>query len=57
MKEILLDEWHHEQLMFDIINDVMPDRYKAKLENRSYREGASRAGHARAMLAERRRKT
>lgn len=41
-----LEEWHFEQRMFDIINDILPDRYKAKLENRSYREGASRAGKA-----------
>lgn len=41
-----LEEWHWEQRMFDIINDVLPPRYKAKLENRSYREGASRAGKA-----------
>jgi hypothetical protein len=39
-------EWHFEQRIFDIINDSMPDRYKAKLENRSYREGASREGKA-----------
>lgn len=39
-----LDEWHFEQRIFDIINDSFPPRYKAKLENRSYREGASRAG-------------
>jgi hypothetical protein len=30
--------------MFDIINDRMPERYKRKLENRSYREGASVEG-------------
>ena len=55
MKEILLDEWHHEQLMFDIINDVLPERYKAVLKNRSYAEGASSPGKAREILAERRR--
>lgn len=32
-------DWRH---MFDIINDMMAPRYKAKLENRSYAEGASR---------------
>jgi hypothetical protein len=36
-----LSEWHFEQRIFDIINDSLPDRYKTKLENRSYREGAS----------------
>jgi hypothetical protein len=30
--------------MFDIINDAVSERYKVKLENRSYREGASRSG-------------
>lgn len=39
-----LSEWHFEQRIFDIINDSLPDRYKAKLENRSYREGASVEG-------------
>jgi hypothetical protein len=33
-------------MMFDIINDSMPERYKAKLQNRSYREGATREGKA-----------
>lgn len=41
----LLD-WHSEQMIFDLINDAMPERYKAKLENRSYRQGASREGRA-----------
>lgn len=31
-----LEEWHYEQRMFDIINDVVGPRYKAKLQNRSY---------------------
>ena len=39
-------EWHFEQQIFDIINDSLPARYKAKLENRSYGEGASREGNA-----------
>ncbi|MEL1249283.1 DUF5681 domain-containing protein [Aurantiacibacter gilvus] len=46
MKAFYLDHWHWEQRMFDIINDAVPKRYKAKLENRSYREGASREGSA-----------
>lgn len=46
LKPHYLDEWHWEQRMFDIINDAVPDRYKVKLENRSYRDGASRAGTA-----------
>ncbi len=41
-----LDEWHWEQRMFDIINEIMPERYKAKLENRSYQDGSSREGKA-----------
>ena len=45
-KEMWLAEWHFEQRIFDIINDSLPDRYKAKLENRSYHEGASQAGKA-----------
>lgn len=49
-KAFWLDEWHWEQRMFDIINDRMPQRYKAKLENRSYAEGASREGKTLAEL-------
>lgn len=45
-KDVWLEEWHWEQRMFDILNDILPDRYKTKLENRSYREGASRPGKA-----------
>lgn len=43
-KTMWLSEWHFEQHIFDILNDSLPDRYKAKLENRSYREGASVEG-------------
>ena len=43
-KAMWLSEWHFEQRIFDIINDSLPDRYKAKLENRSHREGASVEG-------------
>ena len=39
-------EWHFEQRIFDIINDSLPARYKAKLQNRSFAEGASREGKA-----------
>jgi hypothetical protein len=46
LKARYLDSWHWEQRMFDIINDVVSERYKAKLENRSYKEGASRSGSA-----------
>lgn len=37
-------DWHFEQRIFDIINDSLPDRYKSKLENRSYAQGASKEG-------------
>ncbi|MGD9714450.1 MAG: DUF5681 domain-containing protein [Thermomicrobiales bacterium] len=43
-KERWLNWWHHEQTIFDLINDAMPDRYKAKLVDRSYQPGASREG-------------
>ena len=46
LKARYLEEWHFEQRMFDIINDVVGPRYKAKLENRSYADGASREGKA-----------
>lgn len=39
-------EWHFEQRIFDIINDSLPPRYKAKLENRAHAEGASKEGKA-----------
>lgn len=44
-KDQWLAEWHFEQRMFDLINDTLPDRYKAKLTDRSYHKGASREGH------------
>lgn len=40
-----LELWHSEQSIFDLINDGVPGRYKAKLANRSCRDGASREGH------------
>ncbi len=46
LKAFYLSEWHWEQRMFDMINDAVGPRYKAKLENRSYAEGASREGKA-----------
>ena len=50
-KALWHEEWHFEQRIFDIINDSLPQRYKAKLENRSYAKGASRAGTALQELA------
>lgn len=46
LKASYLEDWHWEQRVFDIINDSVGPRYKAKLENRSYAEGASREGTA-----------
>mgnify|MGYP006898271337 CR=1 FL=1 len=43
-KERLLDDWHFEQRMFDMINDNLPRRYRKTLENRSWAAGASRPG-------------
>ncbi|MES2699574.1 MAG: DUF5681 domain-containing protein [Pseudomonadota bacterium] len=45
-RALYLSEWHWEQRMFDIVNYAVGKRYKAKLENRSYAEGASREGKA-----------
>lgn len=42
--------------MFDLLNDFVPARYKAKLQSRSYREGASRSGETLKVFAEDRRK-
>ncbi len=39
-----LEEWHYEQRLFDLLNDSLPKKYKRKLANRSYAEGASREG-------------
>jgi hypothetical protein len=44
LKDILLDDWLHEQRIFDIINDRLPARYQAVLANRSYAAIASRPG-------------
>lgn len=41
-----LEDWHWEQRMFDIINDIVPQRYKTKLQDRSWAPGASREGKA-----------
>lgn len=46
VKAWLVDEWHFEQRIFDIINDALPARYKLKLQNRSYRPNASKEGKA-----------
>ena len=43
-KERWLFDWHLEQRIFDLINDSMPDRYKAKLLDRSHHADASKEG-------------
>jgi Family of unknown function (DUF5681) len=43
-KEIWMSEWLHEQRLFDIINDRLPERYRVRLQHRYYGEGASQAG-------------
>ncbi len=44
MKGILLDDWLHEQRIFDIINDSLPARYQTTLSNRSDADGATQPG-------------
>ena len=44
IKERWLYDWHLEQRIFDLINDSLPERYRAKLVDRSYHEDASREG-------------
>ncbi|MDB5679337.1 DUF5681 domain-containing protein [Sphingomonas bacterium] len=39
-----LEQLHFEQRIFDLLNDLMPERYKAKLEHRSFHADASREG-------------
>lgn len=46
MRTVLLTEWIAEQFIFDLINDSLPERYRAKLENRSKDPEASRPGEA-----------
>jgi Family of unknown function (DUF5681) len=43
-KALYLDSWHMEQRMFDLLNDIVGPRYKARLKNRSYAKGASHEG-------------
>ncbi|MBX9729390.1 MAG: hypothetical protein K2X31_10820, partial [Sphingopyxis sp.] len=39
-----MSEWIHEQRLFDIINDRLPERYRIELQHRNYGETSSRAG-------------
>ena len=45
-REWWLSRWISEQYIFDLISDSMPERYKAKLKNRTYDANASREGKA-----------
>ena len=56
-KQMWLDDLHHEQRIFDLINDAMPERYKTKLENRSWAQGASREGKTLAELVRSRKRS
>ena len=44
MKNIYLDDWKHEQKVFDILNEALGFRYQEELRDRCYAEGASRKG-------------
>lgn len=46
MRDFHLAHWISEQYIFDLINDPMPERYKAKLIDRSWHADASREGKA-----------
>lgn len=58
-KELMLEWWLGEQLLFDLLNETLGGRYKVELTDRSYAPGASRPGRPieeyRAILKERRR--
>jgi hypothetical protein len=45
-REHWLRHWICEQFIFDMINDTLPERYEAKLENRTFHPDASRQGKA-----------
>lgn len=45
-KQIWLEWWHQEQMIFDLINDSLKGRYKQVLQNRSHHPEASREGKA-----------
>lgn len=48
-RDFYLKSWISEQYIFDLINDPLSDRYKAKLSDRSWHPDASREGKALAM--------
>lgn len=56
MRERYLENWHWEQRMFDLLNDLLPSRHKTELENRSYEPGASRSGETLSEFAKDRQK-
>lgn len=43
-KALYRESWHLEQQMFDLLDDMIGPRYKAKLKNRSYDKNASQEG-------------
>ena len=45
-KQMWLEWWHQEQMIFDLLNDGLKGRYKRTLVDRSSHEGASREGEA-----------
>lgn len=45
-KEMWLDWWHSEQMIFDLINDGLKGRHKSELIDRSRHQNASQAGKA-----------
>jgi hypothetical protein len=45
-KQMWLEWWHQEQMIYDLINDGLKGRYKRTLEDRSFHPGASREGKA-----------
>ena len=47
LKEIYLDEWIHEQKIFDIVNEGLGWRYQVDLEDRCSKPGATRKGDMR----------
>ncbi|ABQ67942.1 hypothetical protein Swit_1579 [Rhizorhabdus wittichii RW1] len=41
-KEMVLEDWHLAQRLFDCVNDNLPPHYRIELQHRSWAEGASR---------------
>jgi hypothetical protein len=56
-KDIILQQWHVYEGLFDKINDLMPGRYKVKLEDRPHHSDASYVGKTLKAKAKDRRKS